>query len=177
VQEIPLGENQHIDSKLAVRSAHIAHEATLRSAGLLYFVAAIFLVLLAAITLYRGTPAETTTTLSDPAAAALALAIAAALAVAGYGLREIKPWARVPVMSISTLGLFYFPVGTMICGYILYMVLNQKGQVIFSQEYQGIIEATPQIGYRTPLIAWVLLGLILLILFSASLGVMLSEQT
>ena len=175
MQETPLGENKNIEPKLAVRSAHIAHEATLRSVGLLYYLGAIFLVMLAITTLYRGTPADVPTTLSDPAAAALALAIAAALALAGYGLHKIKPWARVPVMSISTLGLFYFPVGTMICGYILYMVLNKKGQVIFSQEYQEIIKATPQIGYRTPLIAWVLLGLILLIIVSAALGLMLSE--
>jgi hypothetical protein len=169
-EEAPLKPND----PAAIRRAHIAHEATLRSLGLLYYLGTIFLVLLAVITLYLGTPADIQAPLSDPLSAALALGGALLLGLTGRGLRTLRPWARVPVMSLSTLGLFYFPMGTMICGYALYLVLCRQGQVVFSQGYQQVIEATPEIDYRTPWIAWLLFGLILLIMLSAAFGRLLS---
>lgn len=175
MQETADNTHQEGNTQLAIRRAHIAHEATLRSLGLLYYLGTIFLVLLATITLYHGTPADTPSPLSDPLTAALALGAALLLGLTGRGLRTLQPWARVPVMSLSTLGLFYFPMGTMICGYILYLVLCRQGQAVFSQDYQQVIEATPEIDYRTPWIAWLLFGLILLIMLSAAFGRLLSE--
>jgi hypothetical protein len=169
-EEAPL-EN---DQAAAIRRAHIAHEATLRSVGLLYYLGAVFLLLLGIITLVQGVPEEATGTLSEPLSAALALGGALLLAGTGRALRVLRPWARVPVMSLSVLGLFYFPMGTLICGYILFMVLSRKGQVVFSQAYQQVIKATPEIDYQTPWIAWVLFILILMIMLSAAVGRLLS---
>ena len=172
---MPKQEPQEYNDPATIRRSHIAHEATLRSLGLLYYLGALFLILLATITLALGSPADTPSPLSDPLTAALALIGALLLGLTGRGLRTMQPWARIPVMSLSTLGLFYFPMGTMICGYILYLVLCRQGQMVFSQDYQQIIKATPEIDYRTPWIAWLLFGLILLIMLSATFGRLLSE--
>ena len=40
----------------------------------------------------------------------------------------------------------------LIVGYILYLMLSEKGSVVFSPAYKEIIARTPHIKYRTSLI-------------------------
>ncbi len=79
----------------------------------------------------------------------------------GIGLRRLKPWARVPTGLFSGLGLLGFPIGTLINAYVLYLVFSKKGKTVFAEEYQAIIAATPDMKYRTSIIVWVFLGILI----------------
>ena len=75
---------------------------------------------------------------------------------------------KIPVTILSGLGLLSIPIGTLINGYILYLMYSQKGKVVFSPEYQDIRDATPEIQYQTSKLAWgilivLVLGLVALI--------------
>jgi hypothetical protein len=76
----------------------------------------------------------------------------------GRALRTLRPGVRIPTVILAGLGLLGFPLGTLINGYILWLVLSKKGQFIFSPEYPAIVKATPHVKYRTSLLAWIALG-------------------
>jgi len=82
----------------------------------------------------------------------------------GTGLRRLRKWARIPTGILSGIGLLGFPLGTLINGYILYLIFSQKGKTVFSEDYRAVIEQTPHIKYRTSIVVWVLLGLVLLLI-------------
>jgi len=82
----------------------------------------------------------------------------------GTGLRRLKKWTRIPTGILSGIGLFGFPLGTIINGYILFLIFSQKGKVVFSDEYRAVIEQTPHIKYRTSIVVWIVLGLVLLLI-------------
>lgn len=80
--------------------------------------------------------------------------------------RKLKSWARIPTAILSGIGLLGFPVGTLINGYILYLVFSRKGVTVFSDDYKRVIAETPHIKYRTSIVVWIILGwLVALILF------------
>ena len=146
----------------AIRRTHINHEAAVKSAGLLYYLnGALTLVGLASVAVsgVRG-PGEL-------AAAALLVAMALGLGLVGWGVRKLRPWARALGCLLSGIGLFGFPVGTLINGYILYLLLSRKGRTIFSPAYQDVIAATPHIKYRTSIVVWIFLALAVFLLVAA----------
>jgi hypothetical protein len=65
------------------------------------------------------------------------------------------------------LGLIGFPIGTLISVYFLYLLLSQKGAYVFSPEYAQVIAATPHIQYKTSIVVWIFLGLLLVVIFLA----------
>ena len=89
----------------------------------------------------------------------------------GTGLRRLRRWARIPTGILSGLGLLGFPLGTVINAYILYLIFSQKGKMVFSDEYQAVIEQTPHIKYRTSIVVWILLGLVLALM---ALGIIMA---
>jgi hypothetical protein len=60
----------------------------------------------------------------------------------------------------GAIGLLGFPVGTLIAGYLLYLLWSEKGNVVFSPRYQRVMQATPHIKYKTSIIVWIFLGLL-----------------
>jgi hypothetical protein len=70
---------------------------------------------------------------------------------------------------LSEVGLLGFPIGTLINGYILYLLLSKKGRKVFSDEYRQIVSLTPHIKYRTSIVVCILLGLIVLMVAAAIL--------
>ena len=48
----------------------------------------------------------------------------------GWGLINYKPWARIVVILLSVLNLLNIPVGTLIGGYSLWVLLNDETQQI-----------------------------------------------
>ena len=101
--------------------------------------------------------------------------LAAIFGYVGRGLRQLKPNAKTPTIVLSILGLFNLGLGTLINAYVLYLVLSKKGKLIFSGEYQDIVAATPHIKYKTSIIIWIFLGLILTGIFAAILIPMLAK--
>jgi hypothetical protein len=129
-----------------IRKDHIKHEASVKSVGFLYFLAAAFLILAGVGGLISGEGPN----------------MVVGLVFAGLGI--------LPTAVLSGIGLIGFPLGTIINGYILYLVLCQKGRTVFSDEYKRVIEQTPHIKYKTSIIVWIFLGLLLLLIGLAFLG-------
>ena len=139
----------------ATRKEHINHEASIRAVGMLYYIGAFFMII-AAITGFAGAPN------AECGAVVMLLigAYGAALIAAGWGVRAFKSWGRIVGCILSGIGLLGFPIGTLINGYILYLFLSKKGRTIFSPGYQDVIAATPHIKYKTSIIVWIFLALI-----------------
>jgi len=146
-----------------IRKDHIKHEASVKSVGFLYFLAAAFLIL-----------AGTASLVARDGAGMLMGLVFLCLGIlqvwVGIGLRQLKSWARIPAAVLSGIGLLGFPLGTIINAYILYLVLCQKGRTVFSDDYKHVIEQTPHIKYKTSIIVWIFLGLLLLLIGLALLG-------
>ncbi len=155
----------------AIRQEHIKHEASVKSVGFLYLLGAVLLVLFGIGMIAAGV--ASTRDMGISAGVGLFLFFIGALqGWTGLGLRKLRPWARIPTGIFSGLGLLGFPLGTLINGYILYLVFSKKGSMVFSPEYQRVIAETPHIKYRTSIVVWILLGLLLLIIaigFAAAL--------
>ena len=159
-----------------IRQEHIKHEASLRSVGLLYYLGGGFMCI-------AGVGMILATFIGAPAGEGFAL-LAGMMIVyllfgggfifVGRGLRQLRPWVKIPVTIFSGLGLFSIPIGTLINGYILYLMYSKKGTVVFSLEYQDIRAATPEIQYKTSKLAWGVLIILVLgfvaLIASASMG-------
>lgn len=84
-----------------------------------------------------------------------------------FGLRRLRAWARVPTVILSCIGLLGFPIGTLISIYILVKVLGKQGKFVMTDDYQRIIEVTPQIKWKTSIVVIILLVLLVLVLIGA----------
>ena len=100
------------------------------------------------------------------------LAVGVGQFFAGYGVRALLPWGRIIGCILSAIGLIGFPIGTLINAYILYLFLSKKGRTIYSPEYQDVIAATPHIKYRTSILVWILLALVVALVALAFLAPM-----
>ena len=80
--------------------------------------------------------------------------------IIGRGLRRLASWVSWPVGVLSALGLLWVPLGTLLHGYALFVVLSRKGRNIRTEEYRDIVQRTPDIKYRT---SWLILALLVII--------------
>ena len=143
-----------------IRQEHIKHEASIRSIGILYYLSGGMLTVLAVV-LAAGLFASK----SDPLMVGLTLlylVLGALMLFVARGVRKLRSWARTTTIVLAAIGLLGFPVGTLINGYILYLMLSAKGKRIFEDDYKDIIAATPHVKYRTSIIVWIVLGILLL---------------
>lgn len=150
----------------AIRQEHIRHESSIRSVGVLYYLGGILMLIGGIAFLGAGAIGEV--------AVGFTIALGAVYLVLGVlsifvarDLRRFKPWARIATIVFSGIGLLGFPLGTLINGYILYLVLSQKGRRIFEPDYPDIVAATPHIKYRTSIVVWIVLGILLAVVFAA----------
>lgn len=164
-----LREGVTSNSAELIRKENLKHEASIKSVGLLYFLAAAFLLLAGLMSAISGQGEGILIGL-------LLIVLGAAQLWVGIGLRSLKPWARIPTAILSGIGLIGFPLGTLINGYILYLVLSAKGKTVFSEDYQRVIEQTPHIKYRTSIVVWILLGLLLLLIGGALVAVFVGSR-
>ncbi|MBL9169003.1 MAG: DUF4339 domain-containing protein [Verrucomicrobiales bacterium] len=153
-----------------VRKQYLKHEASVKSVGVLYLLGGILLTGMSLVTL--GTGIAGGGVLEAVFVTALLLLLGAAQLFVGSALRRLRPWARIPTAVLSAIGLVGFPLGTIINGYILYLVLGKKGKMVFSPEYAAVMEQTPHIKYRTSILIWVLLGVVVLFI-ALGLGALL----
>lgn len=153
-----------------IRNEHIKHEASIKSIGILYGLGAVAMLVMGVVFMFSllGTASRAPSGQSEPA---FLLGFGAIFVVLGglqlavaIGLRRLKPWARVVAGIFSGIGLMGFPLGTLINGYILYLLFSQKGKMVFSEEYQDVIAQTPHIKYRTSVLVWIFLGLVVFLL-------------
>ncbi|QJE99043.1 hypothetical protein [Luteolibacter luteus] len=140
-----------------IRRAHIAHEASVRSVGTLYFLGAM------GMTVWTITNAHALITGSELAKES-AWGLVAILAVItalqywmGIGLRRLRKPARAVAAIFSAIGLIAVPIGTVISAYVLYLLMSRKGSMVFSSGYQEVIAATPDVKYKTSKVVWAVL--------------------
>jgi hypothetical protein len=157
------GDAAHIDAELA-RRKHLNHEASIRSIGLLYYLSAAGAV----VSVVTGISGLVGVEMNPEAFGYVVgyllfpTILAVGVIILGRGLRRLKRWVRIPTCILQGFGLFAFPVGTLISVSIFYLILSKKGQMVFSEEYRQIMDQTPHIKYRTSIIVWLFLGLIVL---------------
>ena len=158
VDDVSDGANPQAES---IRREHINHEASIKAVGTLYYLSTLGLAI-AGLAILVSPGAFARARVSDAVPAAIMVAIAVGIFVVGRGLRKLQPWVRIPTVLLSILGLLGFPIGTLINGYIIWLILSKKGRLVLSPEYAAIVEATPQVKYRTSIVVWTLLGVIVL---------------
>jgi hypothetical protein len=144
----------------ATRQEHVKHEAAVRSIGILYYIGGGMMAVAAAVILAG-------VNVTELAALGLAFGIGylvlGALSIAvGRGVRLLQPWARTTSIVLAAIGLLGFPIGTLINAYILYLLLSAKGKRIFEPDYRDIVAATPHVKYRTSIVVWIVLGVLVI---------------
>jgi len=149
------------------RRAHLAHEASIRSISTLYFfnsfagilaTVALLSSLYFAIVHWRGGGESPLAWLS---LGGIYVLLTALCFWTGIGLRRLDPRVKLAATLLTVMLLVCFPVGTLIGGYILWLLHSEKGQRIFAPDYPAIVAATPHIIYRT---SWLAKGLILFLI-------------
>src|SRR5262245_25561005 len=154
----------------ATRRAHISHEASIKAVGILYYLGGVLLTISGVVSLVGAQ--------MDPAAMGIAvglIAVGVAQLFAGWGVRAFRSWGRIFGCVLSAIGLLGFPIGTLINGYILYLLLSKKGRTIFTPEYQAVIAATPQVKYKTSIVVWIFLALVIALIAFAVLAPLLGR--
>jgi len=148
----------------AIRKAHINHEASVRSVGLLYYIGtfALAIATIGQLMMFDSVQGGLSLFLII-----LFVALAWLYYWIGTGLRNLNKNVSIVAGIFAILGLLSFPLGTIINGYILYLLFSEKGKLVFSEEYQHIVAATPHIKYKTPVIVWIFLALLILAIGAA----------
>jgi hypothetical protein len=144
-----------------IRRQYLSHEASVKSMGTLYFLGSIILTISGVMNLL--TISSKSGGIFGVVMAALFLGLAALQFWLGRGLRRLDGGVRIVAIVFAAIGLLGFPIGTLISGYFLYLLVSQKGQMVFSPQYQDIIAATPHVKYKTSVVVWILLGLVVLL--------------
>ena len=158
-----------------VRRQYLSHEASVKSVGFLYYVASIMFLVIGMLGVLRLGSSQSAGI--GAAISLLFLGIGICQVIVGTGMRRLRKWARIPTGILSGFGLLGFPVGTIINGYILYLVFSRKGRMVFSDEYRAVIEQTPHIKYRTSIVVWILLGLLVLLFGLAIFGILFGRTS
>ena len=156
----------------SIRRAHIKHEASVKSIGILYYLGACFLIGAGIVGFMSE---EEGAFISKALTVIILLGLGIFQCYVGWGLRRLRRWSRIPTIILSSIGLIGFPIGTLINGYILYLVLCRKGVVVLSDEYKSIIEATPDIRYKTSIVIWIFVGILISLIVLGIIAALLSS--
>ena len=163
------------DEVEAYRRRFLNHEASVKSIGTLYLLGAIFLVPLGVI-MVVGSLANNQVDGIMIVVSVFYLGIGLLQGFAGVGMRRLQSWARMVGVGLSIIGLIGFPIGTLISGYFLYLLLSEKGQIVFSEQYKQVIEQTPHIKYKTSIIVWIFLVILVSLIGLVVVGVVLGGR-
>lgn len=156
-----------------IRRKHLSHEASIKSVGLLYGFGFVLLCIMTVINLVGVLTGQ-----GGQASGAMAIGLVFVFLLAAWtglvgatawNLRKLTPLGKILGIIVAAIGLIGFPIGTLISAYILYLLLSEKGTVVFSPQYKSVIAQTPHIKYKTSIVVWILLALIGL-LFIVGIG-------
>ncbi|QDV82751.1 hypothetical protein [Planctomycetes bacterium TBK1r] len=168
-----VSETEGLESDVeSYRRRYLNHEASIKSVGILYLIPGVLLLVffvamagMAAVSLLvDGNGMQGMGLVEAALVVGLYGGLGAVQIYTGLGLRRFKIAARRLATVFSTIGLLMFPIGTLINGYILYLLQSQKGKVVFSESYQDAIRRTPHIKYQTSLIVKVLVVILIAVM-------------
>jgi hypothetical protein len=169
----------------ATRKRYLNHEGLVRGLKWLYFLAAIP----CGYSVFIGTnTAFVAPSLFRLLVVGFTSGLTALNVAVGVGLWQLKTWARWTVVGLNvlsmtlsiTLLLFYFgglvfvaptvsfvvvmilTFALLIAIYILYLLLSPNGSMVFSPEYEEVINRTPHIKYKRGFLVKVFLGAFLI---------------
>ncbi|MBL8829065.1 MAG: hypothetical protein JNM18_18935 [Planctomycetaceae bacterium] len=169
---VPFVVPSQISDAESIRRKFLNHEMNIKSCGTLYLLGGI-LLMVSMFFLLVGFISRTNSGLGPGEMIAflpLLGMVGLALAV-GWGLQKLRPWVKVPAAILAVLNLLNIPIGTLLGVAVLYFVFSAKGTYCFSPEYQEIIRQTPHVKLKTSWLAWLALGLIVIILIAALMGI------
>lgn len=104
------------------------------------------------------------------------LAISVLQLLGGRAMQTLNPKGKVLAIIISAIGLLGFPCGTLLSTYLLYLLLSTKGEMVFSDRYKEIIQATPHIKYRTSIIVWIFLFILIGVILAAIIATVVAGR-
>ncbi len=154
----------------SIRRAHIKTEATVKSAGTLYYLG-MFLSGMLGVAIVIGFIQKSDRQIVLEGS--IILVIALVQGILAYGLRRLRSWARWPAVALSIIGLLGFPLGTIISIVILANLIGAKASMVFSPQYKDIIAATPHVKYKSSMAVIILLVILVLILIGVIASVMM----
>ena len=172
----------------ATRRRYLYHEASVKSVSSLYYLGAVFGMLVTAGIVAFGVMAASGMIPNAAASPPMVmifviggfyLAITLLNFAVGRGLHRLQDWARWTVIVLSALGLLLMlfvglvlmirrpvvgglvlAIGGSIIGYILYLMASPNGAMVFSPGYKEVIALTPHVKNQTSLLVKVLLVLV-----------------
>lgn len=156
----------------AIRREHIGHERQLRAVGLLFGLGALAMGLtLIAIVIPLMADSKGPGDLPPATLAAFVLlcTMCVLYAFAAQGYRRLRPWIKYLGTPLSLLGLLAVPLGTLIHGYILYLLWGSKGRRVLAPDYASIMRDTPHVKYRYTAGDWIVLGLLVAFITAVAL--------
>jgi hypothetical protein len=170
-----------------IRRKYLSHEASIKSVGSLYLLGAIPSMLLGVLSFLSGIGelfgfgliVENQSTaggngLESVVLGLVLVGIGFLQGYAGWSLRKLNRGGKIYAIVVSCIGLIGFPIGTLISAYILYLLVSAKGAFVFSDEYKSVVESTPHIRYKTSIVVWILLFLLIIVVLAAFVGIFLS---
>lgn len=172
----PPQEPRIVDDSLpeAIRLAHIKHESDIKAVGSLY---AFFGVIMALSLLTMGWRMVLGGYTKVDLFNGLWLSLAASLALGlGGGLQNLASWVRIPAVIISILlGILSVVtiVGPFMNGYVIWLLLSQKGQTVMAPGYQKIVKQTSDMKHPSSVRAVFLILMLVLFIISVLAVLML----
>jgi len=151
-----------------LRRQHLNHEVSIKALGTLCCLAAAGISIVALIMANAVLSASTERLAALVGQLVIVAGATLALGVLGFGLRTLRPWARVPTIVLSAIGLLGFPLGTLLNAYVLYLLICRKGRFVLSARYAEVRRLTRHVKYRSAF-AWIALVL-LVVLIAAAIG-------
>ncbi|MGB8356489.1 MAG: DUF4339 domain-containing protein [Chthoniobacteraceae bacterium] len=142
-----------------IRETYLGHETAIKSMGFLYYIAggivslgALSFLTITVIT--ASSPDGSVNTHALGPVPPIFLAVFFGLLAGFYfwlgnAMRRLDPNGTTPAIILAVIGLLGFPLGTLINGYFLYLLLSEQSKMVFSSEYSEVIEATPNIKHKT----------------------------
>ena len=143
---------------LRTRREYLETEVQVRALGSVFFVVGtVVMGWSASILIIVGRLSTRAVELLIPS---VALAVSIAFLLLGFFLRRLEPKTYWPAVTGAGVLLLTFPVGTPIGLYVLFVLLRKKSRRVLTAQHAEIRLATPFVVYRTPLIVWLMLGLV-----------------
>ena len=188
-----LDANFDLSQAELIRKSHLSHETNVKSFGCLYtlggilgILGAIFYVGIGILVMAGGVvPKELEFMVFGAGGDRLVsgglttlvgvifLAIAVAQLFAGRSMQTLNPSGKILAIVVAAIGMLQFPCGTLISGYLLYLLVSAKGRTVFSSAYKEVMQATPHIRYRTSIIVWIFLFLLIGVILLGVVGVII----
>ena len=146
------------------RRKYLHHESSIRAIGSFYLLGALFMALLAFPMMESASKDWKIYVF-----VAFYLAFCTAQLWAGWNLRQLFAKGRILGIVVAVPWLAALGFGTVISVYILYLLLSPNCKIVMSPQYQRVIENTPNVQHRTPILTWVIVLLVLL--FAAAMAI------